>query len=75
MADVSTSAPQFFDVSVSAGRTILIGHCTSCAICVILCNNVITVTPPLAVSVTEAECVVTTQVRSLGLVHFSLQPR
>jgi len=30
-----------------------------------MCNVVITVTPPLAVSVTETECVVTTQVRPL----------
>jgi len=32
-----------------------------------MCNNVFTVTPPLAVSVSETECVVTTQVRPLGL--------
>jgi len=37
-------------------------------------NIVIMVTPLLAASVTETECVVTMQVRSLGLAHFPLQP-
>jgi len=44
-SDVSTSAPQFFDVlTVSVGHTVIKGACSSCA----MCNVVITVTPPLA---------------------------
>jgi len=30
---------------------------------------------PVTASVTKTECVVTTQVRPLGLAHFPLQPR